>query len=243
MLDLGLIPFKEIIHLASHLAIKNEVARFPEPLGSQQLPLRFFSCTLRPWSKKSYCLFCAVEGKNFGHCIEMPKSGLEVICNPSSDHHDWLSLLIIPSRSSGLVYTAIQLQLGVATLRVKGPVATLDCFMGESRNQDASVGGGRNRSFQRRSKEARGGDWFSARGEQGSSHCLCAIIQGLFSRPITQFLLQQDWGGSVGRRTWLNCKWVFLQALWGNMFFPRRAYTLFSCSYRASHFLELSTRP
>lgn len=36
----GSLPFKEIIHLASHLAIKNEAARFPVVLGSQQLPLR-----------------------------------------------------------------------------------------------------------------------------------------------------------------------------------------------------------
>lgn len=157
MLDLGPIPFKEIIHLASHLAIKNEAAQFPELLVSQQLPLRIFSCMLRPWSKNSYCPFRAAEGKNFGHFIKMPKLGLEVIYNPGSGRHDWLSLLIIPSRSSGEVYTAIQLQLGAATLRVKGPVAMLDGFMGESRNQDASVGGGRNRSFQRRSKEARGG--------------------------------------------------------------------------------------
>lgn len=81
--------------------------------------------------------------------------GLEVIYSPSSGCHDWLSLFIIHSRSSGEVYTAIQLQHGAATLRVKGPAMTLDCFTGESRNQDASVGGGRNRSFQRRSKEAR----------------------------------------------------------------------------------------
>lgn len=38
----GSLPFKEIIHLASHLAIKNETVRFPEALGSQQLPLRSF---------------------------------------------------------------------------------------------------------------------------------------------------------------------------------------------------------
>lgn len=139
MLDLSLIPFKEIIHLASHLAIKNEMARFPEPLGSWQLPLRFFSCMLRPWSKKSYCPFCVAEGKNFGHFIKMPKLGLEVICSPSYGHRDWLSLLIIHSRSSGKVYTAIQLQHGVATLPQKGSFAMLDCFMGESRNQDASV--------------------------------------------------------------------------------------------------------
>lgn len=106
MLDLGLIPFKEIIHLASHLAIKNEVAQFPEPFGSQQLPLRFFSCMVKPRSKKSCCPFCATEGKNFGYFSRMPKLGLEVIYNPSSGHHDWLSLLIIPSRSSGEVYTS-----------------------------------------------------------------------------------------------------------------------------------------
>lgn len=63
-----------------------------------------------------------------------------------------------PPDLQGRFIQTIQLQHGVATLQMKGPVAMLDCLMGESRNQDASVGGGRNRTFQRRSKEARGED-------------------------------------------------------------------------------------
>lgn len=118
---------------SSRFPLSHQKMKWP----SFQNPLRFFS-----WSKTSYCPFHAAEGKNFGHFIKMPKFGLGVIYSPSPGCHDWLSLLIIPSRSSGEVYTAIQLQHGVATLGVKGPLATLDCFMGESRNQDASVGEG-----------------------------------------------------------------------------------------------------
>lgn len=106
----------------------------------------------------------------------MPKLGLGVIYSPSPGCHDWLSLLIIPSRSSGEVYTAIQLQHGVATLGVKGPLARLDCFMGKSRNQDASVGKaggeiGLSKGDQRRQEE--GTDF---RREEHRAHLAASVL-------------------------------------------------------------------
>lgn len=66
--------------------------------------------------------------------------------------------------------------------------------------------------------------------------CIPAVIDSLFLSPGTQFFRNKG-------RTLLNCKWVLLQAHWGNMFFPHIAHTLFPPSYGASHFLELSGGP
>lgn len=174
ILDLGPIPFKETIHFASHSATENKVAQFPEPFEIFLLWDFSPSCS-DPGARRATVPSVLQRGKILAVSLRCLNWALGVIYNPRPGCHDWLSLLIIPSRSSGEVYSAIQLQYGVATLGVKSPLTTLDCFMGESRNQDVSLEEGRNWFFRGRSKEARGGDWFLARGEH-RAHLTASVL-------------------------------------------------------------------
>lgn len=89
-------------------------------------------------------------------------------------HHDWLSLLIIPSRSSGVVYTAIQLQLGVATSRVKGPVATLIVSWGKAETKMLQWEGGEIGLSKEDQRRQEGGTDFQQ--EENRAHLTASVL-------------------------------------------------------------------
>lgn len=181
----GSLPFGEIIHLTSRLAIKKWSGQIS---SNWRLPSRSFPLhaqtpkqeELLPHLRFFFWAVCGILATSL-RCLNQASLALATVVGG----HFWLSPPILSGKfTQQLGFTLELLHDGQRVLlwyRVvfRGGKQELRCFSG---------GGGRNRSFLRRSKEKRGGDWLSARGEQGSSLCLRAVIHDLFSRPIAQFL-------------------------------------------------------